>query len=78
MDASGDLGGRRGDDFAIEIKPILLPLRCPTFLKSVCLLAATRRILVRPCLKRGLPEVESALAGELTEISAKFYGIIPS
>ena len=34
----GDFAGRRGHDFCIEIKPILLPVRCPTFLKSVRLL----------------------------------------
>lgn len=38
MDATGDLGGRRGRTFAIEIKPILLPVRYPTFLKNVHLL----------------------------------------
>jgi hypothetical protein len=36
MDARADLGGRRGHAFAIEIKPVLLPVRCPTFLKSIC------------------------------------------
>ena len=36
MGATGELGGRRGHAFAIEIKLILLPIRCPTFLKSVC------------------------------------------
>jgi hypothetical protein len=38
MDATGDLGGHRAHALAIEIKPILLPVRCPTFLKTVCLL----------------------------------------
>src|ERR1700686_4129111 len=33
-DSAGDLSRRRGHDFAIEMKPILLPVRCPTFLKS--------------------------------------------
>ena len=39
MAATGDLSQRRVHDFAIGIKPILLPVRCPTFLKSVRLLA---------------------------------------
>ena len=38
MSATGDLGGRRGHAFTIEIKPNLLPVRCPTFLNGVCLL----------------------------------------
>ena len=35
MDATGDSAGRRGHAFAIEIKPILLPVRRPTLLESV-------------------------------------------
>ena len=35
MAATGDFAGQRGHTFTIEIKPILLPVRCPTFLKSV-------------------------------------------
>jgi hypothetical protein len=38
MDATGDLAGRRRPAFAIDIKPILVPVRCPAFLKSACLL----------------------------------------
>src|SRR5712692_8639515 len=38
MSATGDLVGRRGHAFTIEIKPNLLPVRCPTFLNGVCLL----------------------------------------
>ena len=38
MDAAGDLEGRRGRAFAIEVKPILLPVRCPRFLKGVDLI----------------------------------------
>jgi hypothetical protein len=38
MSATGDLGGRRGHAFTIEIKPNLLPVRCPTFLNGVCML----------------------------------------
>jgi len=38
MDATGDLEGRRGRAFVIEVKPILLPVRCPRFLKSVDLI----------------------------------------
>jgi hypothetical protein len=38
MGATGDLGGLRGHWFAMEVKPILLSVRGPTFLKSVCLL----------------------------------------
>jgi hypothetical protein len=37
MDAAADLGRRRRHAFAVEIKPILLPVRCPTFLETVCL-----------------------------------------
>src|SRR2546427_11428921 len=33
-----DVGGRRVHVFAMQIKPILLPVCCPSFLKSVCLL----------------------------------------
>ena len=36
MSATGDLGGRRGHALAIEIKPTLLPVCCPIFLKSRC------------------------------------------
>jgi hypothetical protein len=36
MHATGDLSGRRGQAFAMEIKPILLPVRCPIFLKTEC------------------------------------------
>lgn len=35
MDATGDFGGRRSRAFSVEIKAILLPVRCPTSLKSV-------------------------------------------
>ncbi len=38
MDATGDFAGRRGHAFSIEIKPIPLPVRRPTFLKGVRLL----------------------------------------
>src|ERR1700736_1838247 len=37
MKATDCLGGRRSHALAIEIKPILLPVRCPSFLHSVCL-----------------------------------------
>jgi hypothetical protein len=35
MGATCNLDRGRGNAFSIEIKPILLPVRCPTFLKSV-------------------------------------------
>src|SRR5260370_208676 len=47
MSATGDLGGRRGHALTIEIKPNLLPVRCPTFLKVVCL-----RFVGRPAWRR--------------------------
>jgi hypothetical protein len=38
MAAWGDgVGGWRVHAFAIQIKPILLPVCCPTFLKNICL-----------------------------------------
>jgi hypothetical protein len=36
MHATGSLWGRRGVAFAIEIKHFLLPVRHPTFFKSMC------------------------------------------
>src|SRR5947209_12815 len=36
MDTTGNLGGRRGQALAIEIKPVLPPVRCPILLKGVC------------------------------------------
>lgn len=38
MHATGGLEGRRGRAFVIEVKPILLPVRCPRFLKGVDLI----------------------------------------
>jgi hypothetical protein len=38
MDTLNDLGGWRGHALAVEIKLILLAVRCPGFFQSVCLL----------------------------------------
>jgi len=38
MDATENIGGRRRHTFSIKIKPILLPICCPTLFKSFYLL----------------------------------------